>query len=584
MSGIKNVWEWFAGSGIRISRYREQLFIEFDDDYLTSPLDHTHQSPGSGVGGKLDHGLALDGLSDDDHTQYFNSARHTKIVHDALGIDAATLGGNAPAIFEEVANKGTPNGYAPLDADSKVPVINLPLLEFPELIGTDDIEDFAITASKISTKIPILTGDSWTDNSPSSGYVAWNAHTLYYNGVAYSISAGNTNKKYIYWLNAGTSYTTSDTNPTLGDGDFVIAVNISGTHDLAWNAIANQVIGSAYIQDGAILNAKIGDLQVDTGKIADLAVDTGKIANLAVESAQIADLTVGTAKAAYFMASRGVQYVNYAGLFLSDTTETEIGSLIATTFETTDSVWFWANVVISQTALASAKGATPIPIFFRIRRDSLTGIELACEVATGANASIGELTPITLIGTDLPSTITPADQCAGGTPSADSEFGAGYEATKAFDDNLGTSWVTTSTACPHWIRYQFGSGKVIIQYSIYPRTGYLDYSPKDFKLQGSNNGSSWTDIDSRTGITDWVAGVRKYFACTNSVSYTYYQIYITAVNGGASGLANITEVEMFIAGTPGSVTYKFTAQAYQTPDSQSGGVHHITFMAQAKSR
>lgn len=37
---------------------------------LQKVKDHTHQSSGNGVGGKLDHGLALDGLGDDDHTQY----------------------------------------------------------------------------------------------------------------------------------------------------------------------------------------------------------------------------------------------------------------------------------------------------------------------------------------------------------------------------------------------------------------------------------------------------------------------------------------------------------------------------------
>jgi len=44
---------------------------------LQKPKDHTHQSAGSGVGGKIDHGLALDGLADDDHTQYIKHALAT---------------------------------------------------------------------------------------------------------------------------------------------------------------------------------------------------------------------------------------------------------------------------------------------------------------------------------------------------------------------------------------------------------------------------------------------------------------------------------------------------------------------------
>ena len=37
-----------------------------------TPLAHTHQS--AGQGGQLDHGLALTGLTDDDHTQYLKEA------------------------------------------------------------------------------------------------------------------------------------------------------------------------------------------------------------------------------------------------------------------------------------------------------------------------------------------------------------------------------------------------------------------------------------------------------------------------------------------------------------------------------
>jgi hypothetical protein len=42
--------------------------------------------------GITDHGL-LSGLADDDHTQYYNAARHTKAVHDDLKIDADTVDG-----------------------------------------------------------------------------------------------------------------------------------------------------------------------------------------------------------------------------------------------------------------------------------------------------------------------------------------------------------------------------------------------------------------------------------------------------------------------------------------------------------
>jgi hypothetical protein len=138
-------------------------------------------------------------------------------------------------------------------------------------VAAADITDFAINATKINNKVIALSGDTWTDHSPSSLYVAWNSHTLYYNGVAYTVASGNTINNYIWWSSSSpTVYQNSATLPTLTDSDFIIATNVGGVHDLAWNAMANSVIGSAYIQDGAIVNAKIGNLAVDNAKINDL--------------------------------------------------------------------------------------------------------------------------------------------------------------------------------------------------------------------------------------------------------------------------------------------------------------------------
>lgn len=139
-------------------------------------------------------------------------------------------------------------------------------------VSPTDIADFAITASKIFTKIPIISGDSWTDNSPIAGKVAWNQHTLYYNGAAYTIAASNTSYKYIYWDGSSSAYTASDTNPGLTDGQFVISTNVSGVHDLAWNAIANEVIGTAYIQNLAVSDAKISNLSVAKLTAGEIAV------------------------------------------------------------------------------------------------------------------------------------------------------------------------------------------------------------------------------------------------------------------------------------------------------------------------
>lgn len=69
------------------------------------------------------------------------------------------------------------------------------------------------------------------------------------------------------------------------------------------------VIGSAAIQNGAILNAKIGDLAVDAAKIANLAVSEAKIASAAITEAKIANASITNAK----IGSAAVDTFNLAG-------------------------------------------------------------------------------------------------------------------------------------------------------------------------------------------------------------------------------------------------------------------------------
>lgn len=135
---------------------------------------------------------------------------------------------------------------------------------------TSDINDFAVTLTKQYTATVALASDAWTndsnDGTPGSlaGNIHWNAHTLYYRGVAHSVASGTTAFGYVYWDAASpTAYLASATNPALTDGQFMIATNVLGVHDLAWNAMANALIGTAYIQNLAVTNGKILSLAVD---------------------------------------------------------------------------------------------------------------------------------------------------------------------------------------------------------------------------------------------------------------------------------------------------------------------------------
>lgn len=117
----------------------------------------------------------------------------------------------------------------------------------------------------------------------------------------------------------------------------------------------------------------------------------------------------------------------------------------------------------------------------------------------------------------------------GGTPSASSVYPGGYTAANAFDRNLNTIWHSNGGSLPEWLAYDFGSAVDIVGLRIMPRRDGLTQSPKDFKLQYSDDASSWTDSFAITGIATWVAGIPQSFPV---VDRRAWRLLITGTHGG----------------------------------------------------
>ena len=142
------------------------------------------------------------------------------------------------------------------------------------------------------------------------------------------------------------------------------------------------------------------------------------------------------------------------------------------------------------------------------------------------------------------------DVCGGGTASADTIYNATYSADKACDDLANTAWSTTDVAYPHWWKYDLGEGneKTVNKYTIQARDTSGETAAKDFKLQGSNNDSDWTDLDIQTGET-YTNGQKKTYTGlsegVNTTAYRYYRFLGTSNNSGATpNYMQIAEYEM----------------------------------------
>lgn len=123
----------------------------------------------------------------------------------------------------------------------------------------------SLDAGKVSFYAPTLSGLTFTNNSPSAGYVAWSSFTLTYQGTTYTVSSGNSNNKYIYWKKSAstTVLQTSASIPSNAADQFMVCVNFSGT---AYPSNFAPFIYADYISVAnlAAINADLGNITAGT--------------------------------------------------------------------------------------------------------------------------------------------------------------------------------------------------------------------------------------------------------------------------------------------------------------------------------
>jgi fibronectin type 3 domain-containing protein/regulation of enolase protein 1 (concanavalin A-like superfamily) len=104
----------------------------------------------------------------------------------------------------------------------------------------------------------------------------------------------------------------------------------------------------------------------------------------------------------------------------------------------------------------------------------------------------------------------------------------------AFDQNFGTQWFYSGTT--GWLKYDFGanSAQVVKSYTIVSAVDFPTRDPKDWLFEGSNDGSTWTTLDTQTSQTFAFRTTVSTFPLTNTTAYRYYRLNITANNGDAS--------------------------------------------------
>jgi|GEM_PF-1592045 len=141
-----------------------------------------------------------------------------------------------------------------------------------------------------------------------------------------------------------------------------------------------------------------------------------------------------------------------------------------------------------------------------------------------------------------------ADQCSGGTASASSYYSGTFSPAKAVDNNNGTAWAANSETSGWWM-YDFGSGvtKTIRRLTLRARNAVPEYTPKDFTIEYSNDGTNFTVVHAVSNQTGWTASQQRIYDFYNDVAARYWRISITALDGGTN--INVGEFEMMEVST-----------------------------------
>jgi len=125
------------------------------------------------------------------------------------------------------------------------------------------------------------------------------------------------------------------------------------------------------------------------------------------------------------------------------------------------------------------------------------------------------------------------------TVSKDNGDGAeGAEGSlKLVDNDLNTKFLVGGLPADFelWLQQQLPSSQIVNRYTITSGNDAPERDPTHWELQGSNDASSWTTLDSRIEESFTGRNQTREFIIENEEAYSYYRLFITK-NGGSDAV------------------------------------------------
>jgi len=119
-----------------------------------------------------------------------------------------------------------------------------------------------------------------------------------------------------------------------------------------------------------------------------------------------------------------------------------------------------------------------------------------------------------------------------------------HHADRAFDKDISPDSFWESIKFPIWLQIEFkdNKSKKISKYSLQAGEE-AKRMPKDWQFQGSNDGTTWKDLDVQKNRIGWKTDERGTYAVASPAAYKFYRLYFTA--GNQPEILRIYEIKFF---------------------------------------
>jgi len=129
----------------------------------------------------------------------------------------------------------------------------------------------------------------------------------------------------------------------------------------------------------------------------------------------------------------------------------------------------------------------------------------------------------------------------------------GGSARNASDGNDATCWVAPNATGSAWLQYEFdGPAWAITRYQLTSAPNETKADPQDWQLLGSNDGSQWTVLDSRTNEFFSARSQTVDYTFSNQNPYQIYRLNIVATSGGGGSGVQLAEFQLLSPDTAGT--------------------------------